>query len=72
MYEELKTLIKHSSVYGIANSCVKGIGFIMIPIYTRFLAPSDYGLLELLDLTLNMMAILVESWHWIGRYSILL
>jgi len=28
----------------------------MIPIYTRYLTPGDYGLLELLDLTLNVMA----------------
>ncbi len=59
MYEELKTLIKHSSIYGVAEFLRKGIGFIMIPIYTRFLTPSDYGLLELLDLTLNIMAILL-------------
>jgi len=31
----------------------------MIPIYTRYLTPGDYGLLELLDLTLNVMAMFV-------------
>jgi len=59
MFNELKTLIKHSSVYGMAEFLRKGIGFIMIPIYTRYLTPADYGLLELLDLTLNVTAILV-------------
>jgi O-antigen/teichoic acid export membrane protein len=59
MFNELKTLVKHSSVYGISEFLRKGIGFIMIPIYTRYLTPADYGLLELLDLTLNVIAILV-------------
>jgi len=59
MFEELKTLIKHSSVYGMAELLRKGIGFIMIPIYTQFLTPADYGLLELLDLTVNVIGMLV-------------
>lgn len=59
MFNELRTLIKHSSIYGISVFLRKGIGFIMIPIYTRYLTPSNYGLLELLDLTLTVFAILV-------------
>jgi O-antigen/teichoic acid export membrane protein len=31
----------------------------MIPIYTRFLSPRDYGVLELLDLTINLVTILI-------------
>lgn len=59
MLEELKTFFKHTSVYGMAEFLKKGIGFIMIPVYTRYLLPADYGLLELLDLTLNVAGMLV-------------
>ncbi len=59
LFTEIKTLLMHSSVYGTAEFLKKGIGFFMIPIYTRYLVPADYGLLELLDLTLNVIAMLV-------------
>jgi O-antigen/teichoic acid export membrane protein len=59
LLEELKTFFKHSSVYGLAAFLKKGTGFIMIPIYTRYLLPADYGLVELLDLTLNVVEMLV-------------
>ncbi len=50
MIEELKRLVKHSGIYGVGVLLSKCVGFLMIPVYTRFLAPADYGLLELLDL----------------------
>ena len=31
----------------------------MIPVYTRFLLPADYGLLELIDLTINIIEMLI-------------
>ncbi|MBI4167044.1 MAG: oligosaccharide flippase family protein [Acidobacteria bacterium] len=50
MIEELRKIVKHSGIYGIGLVSSKAVGFIMIPVYTRFLAPGDYGTLELLDL----------------------
>ncbi|MDB5047952.1 MAG: conserved rane protein of unknown function [Fibrobacteres bacterium] len=44
-------MLKHSSIYGVFNILSRVIGFLMIPVYTRFLSPSDYGTIELLDLT---------------------
>ena len=35
--------------------------FLTIPIYTRFLTPSDYGTLELLDLTSFLFAVLIGT-----------
>ena len=59
MFEEIKTIAKHSSVYSAAVFLKKGIGFIMIPIYTRFLTSADYGVLELLSLVLEIIATIV-------------
>lgn len=42
--------MKHSGIYGLGVIASKAIGFLMIPVYTRFLVPRDYGILELLDL----------------------
>lgn len=59
MFAEIKNLIKHSSIYGMANILQKGIGFFMIPVYTHYLSPTDYGILELMDLTINIITMLI-------------
>jgi O-antigen/teichoic acid export membrane protein len=51
MSEVLKKIGKHSLVYGAGTMIGRLIGFLMVPFYTHFLAPADYGVLELLDLT---------------------
>jgi len=48
---ELKKVTKHTVVYGIGTFISRAIGFFMLPVYTHFLLPSDYGILELIDLT---------------------
>ncbi len=52
-------MLKHSSIYGVFNILSRAIGFVMIPVYTRFLTPSDYGTIELLDLTGNLVSMFI-------------
>ena len=52
MKKEIVQLIKHSGIYGIGVALSKSVGFFMIPVYTRYLVPRDYGILELLDVVL--------------------
>ena len=51
MFLELKRIGKHTLIYGSGLLISKAIGFFLIPLYTHYLTPSDYGTLELLDLT---------------------
>jgi O-antigen/teichoic acid export membrane protein len=51
MFSILKNIAKHSIVYGLSDILSRAIGFLLIPLYTHYLTPSDYGTLELLDLT---------------------
>lgn len=48
---ELRILGKHTMIYGIGMMLGKALGFLLIPVYTRYLSPKDYGILELLDIT---------------------
>ncbi|MFH2002677.1 MAG: oligosaccharide flippase family protein [Planctomycetota bacterium] len=57
--EEIMRLARHSAVYGVGNILSKLVGFFLIPIYTRCLTPQDYGVIELLDLTLSFIAMFV-------------
>jgi O-antigen/teichoic acid export membrane protein len=59
LFQEIKHLSKHAVTYGISTVLSRAIGFVMIPIYTRYLSPSDYGVLEILELAMNLLSIIV-------------
>ena len=50
MLTDLKAILKHGSLYSLGNMLSKVVGFVMIPVYTSYLTPKDYGTLELLTL----------------------
>ena len=62
MLEELRKLLKHASIYGAGNVLGKVVGFLMIPFYTHYLSPADYGTLELLDLSLTLVTLVLTMW----------
>ncbi len=43
-----RSFVKHAAVYGLASLLVQAGGFVLLPLYTRYLTPSDYGVLEVL------------------------
>src|SRR3990172_547311 len=45
--KEMNRLFKHVSIYTIGNALNRGGAFILIPLYTRYLLPGEYGMLEL-------------------------
>jgi len=44
-----KRLGKSSFIYTITSILQKGIGFFLLPIYTRYLSPEDYGILAVVN-----------------------
>lgn len=62
MLEELKQLLKHTTIYGVGTMLGKIVGFIMIPFYTHYLSPADYGTLELLDLSASLIGLVLTMW----------
>ena len=36
---------RHSVIYGVGMLLTKAVSIVMLPIYTRLLTPSDYGVL---------------------------
>lgn len=59
LVKELVHLAKHTAVYGLANVLGKAIGFMLIPLYTHYITPNDYGVLELLDLSITVIGMFV-------------
>jgi O-antigen/teichoic acid export membrane protein len=62
MIDELRKLLKHGSIYGAGNILGKVVGLFMIPFYTHYLVPADYGTLELLDLSLTLATLVLTMW----------
>ena len=54
-----RNILKHSGIYLVATVITRLASLLVLPIYTRLLAPSDSCVLELLDLTSQVFAVLL-------------
>ncbi len=59
MSNDTQKTIGHAGIYTIGNILRNIISIIMLPIYTRYLTPSDYGILELLSMMLDFVGIIL-------------
>ncbi len=48
-------IVQHSSIYAIGTISRQIVSFLMLPIYTRYLTPADYGVVGLLMFTLALI-----------------
>lgn len=55
----VKSLLNQSAFYGLGIFLMKGISLVMLPVYTHYLSPTDYGRLEVLVIFSNVMSILI-------------
>jgi len=44
----LKAFLKDSALYGVANMSTRAIQLLLVPLYTRVLAPADYGSVDIM------------------------
>lgn len=50
-----KRLLRHTSIYAAGNILRQLTGFIMLPVYTRFLTPADYGVVGLMVFVISLI-----------------
>lgn len=53
----MNRLFKNTSIYSIGQILPKAAGFILLPIYTRFLTPADYGIVSSMAVLQTILAI---------------
>jgi len=58
MLAHLIRVAKTSAVYSLGSLAEKGIGFFLVPMYTRYLTPEDYGVLAMLGAVVAPMAVI--------------
>jgi O-antigen/teichoic acid export membrane protein len=61
MLERLKELLRHSAIYGLGSIVARALGVLLLPLYTRYLSPSDYGLIETLVALAAVLTALVAQ-----------
>lgn len=59
MTQQLRKTAKHSAIYAIGTILRRLTALVMLPIYTRYLTPADYGVVELLTMAIEIAGILV-------------
>lgn len=57
----MRRLGRHTLVYGVGLVIGRIASFIMLPFYTRYLTPADYGVMQLVEMTLEIVAILAGT-----------
>jgi len=58
MSTPLRKLGRHTLVYTAGIVIGKIASFVMLPVYTRYLTPADYGVLELLGMTIDVIGMI--------------
>lgn len=48
-------MIGHASIYAAGNIMRQLVGFLMLPIYTRYLTPADYGVVGLMTFAISLI-----------------
>jgi O-antigen/teichoic acid export membrane protein/glycosyltransferase involved in cell wall biosynthesis len=59
--KQLRRLGKHSAIYGIGGLVSRVIAVLLLPIYTRYLTPADYGKIETLLALTTVMGLVLRA-----------
>ena len=57
--DQIKKTAKNSAIYAVGTILRRITALVMLPIYTRYLSPADYGVIELLSMAIEMASILI-------------
>ena len=57
----LRELARHSAVYGLGTLVSRFIAVLLLPVYTRYLTPADYGLIETLIALTAVLTVLLAA-----------
>ena len=59
--KRLAELARHSAVYGLGTLVSRFIAVLLLPVYTRYLSPADYGLIETLIALSAVLTVLLAA-----------
>lgn len=60
LIRDLKYLFRKSSVYGLGSFLVIGLNFLVLPLYTRYLTPEEFGIVYLSRAMVLILSIIIS------------
>jgi O-antigen/teichoic acid export membrane protein len=68
----MRQLLRDSLIYLAPSLLARGIGLVLLPVYTRYLGPADYGVVEILAVTYALLNLVLplEVAQAVARYSV--
>ena len=58
---DIKRLISLGSLYSLGSIAQSAIGFFLLPVYSLFLKPADFGVISLISISVSLITILIDS-----------
>ncbi|MFY9397473.1 MAG: oligosaccharide flippase family protein [Desulfomonilia bacterium] len=58
--KELRFLLRHSSVYGLGTIFAQAAGFLLLPFYTNYLTPADYGVAAIVETSIAIIGVMLS------------
>lgn len=55
----IKAFLRNSFIYTIGTILTKGISILLVPIYTRYLSPSEYGIIDLFVILTSIISLTI-------------
>lgn len=69
MIDDIKRILRHSFLFGFGMLSSTLATLLLIPVYTRFLSPSEYGLLEIISVWLAILSICFGLGMWSALFN---
>lgn len=57
--KEVLSIGKNSLIYVVGKALSQAVGFFMIPVYTRFIMPGNYGAMEMIEIIASIIGMIV-------------
>lgn len=55
----LRRFLRDSAIYGLSNVLLRGVSLLLVPVYTRILSPTDYGIVDLITVFTALVGVSV-------------
>ena len=69
MIDDIKRILRHSFFFGFGMLSSTVASLFLIPVYTRFLSPAEYGLLEIINVWLAILSICFGLGMWSALFN---
>jgi O-antigen/teichoic acid export membrane protein len=58
--KEVLSIGKNSMIYLVGQALSRAVGFFMIPVYTRYIAPANYGAMEIIEILSSILLLTIS------------